>query len=412
MSEIFESDVIVFLGTPVNQDEHDKLVEKIEEAGGTIARAINKKTTIVICDDISVDVSKATTLSVPVAKSEYISESFKADKRLEPKDYLLAATDKKRKSRDDTADNTNNDDNMDVDGNGTTTTVSTAGSTPDTTTSQDDQAIKKKKVVVDINSFLIKDNKWCGTCSAGDEIYPFFWTLSDRVGDDISGEIEWPTLEGAKSKFRGTVDSVAETVEWEEYEAICEEDQLELPQKYSAKFVYNPASSKPPSLEGKTTTDPAEPSTFKITLNKKSLSMITSAVPAATASAAAAVTTPPPPSIPLSFLVAGASFEGNLIQQFPLVLKITSRKSPKTVEGTIEWTQLSTKTKIKGTVDGDQIQFTEYEVFAGDGVELPVEYKGKIASKDTTKKDILGDDILIGDYKLDSGPKGKFELIK
>eukprot|EP01133_Synstelium_polycarpum_P014958 gene14958-17685_t len=198
------------------------------------------------------------------------------------------------------------------------------------------------------------------------------------------------TLSNAKSKFRGVI--TGDSLEWEEYEAIAEADQLELPQTYQARFSY---VSNKATIKGQTTTNPTNPSTFQLAMTAKK-----------------AVATPPPPKpLDLAFLVDGAEFEGNLVQDFNLSLKVTSRKSDKSVEGTIDWVDFSTKTKFRGTLEGNAIKFTEYEVISGDGVELPTIYTGTISDAANTAGGALCDDLLSGEYKLDI-TGGKFNLAK
>jgi hypothetical protein len=65
---------------------------------------------------------------------------------------------------------------------------------------------------------------------------------------------------------------------------------------------------------------------------------------------------------------------------FPFILKVASVKGNK-VEATIDWpTMNDAKTKVNGTIDGCQFEFTEYEVIQGeDEVEIPVTYLGELS---------------------------------
>ncbi|GAM27696.1 hypothetical protein SAMD00019534_108720 [Acytostelium subglobosum LB1] len=360
VEEIFEQDVFVFLEKTVDKDEHDKLLDKISELGGTVVatRSINKKTTLVVCNDSSLtaDITKAETLNIPIVKKEFIIESVKQAKRLNPSDYLLASTststtstdDKKRKDTDD--------------GNA------------------DDNAAATKKAKLDILKNFEPGCVWCGTCVDHDETYPLFLRILkiDEKDETILGETEWPML-NAKAKFKATLKD--NEFNWEEYEEIGDGDQLNIPSTYQAKFAMS--SSNKPTLDGKTTHDDTNVSTIKMTMTKREKIVL------------------------LPFLVVGKEFEGNLVQDFALSLKVTGRKTEKSVEGTIDWVDFSTKTKFKGTVDKDTINFTEYEVVSGDGVELPCNYVGKLTGPSGSI-----DKQLSGDYKLDSGIGGKFTLNK
>ena len=48
--------------------------------------------------------------------------------------------------------------------------------------------------------------------------FPQVLVVQSRKGNNISGEIHWPTLNSAKTKFRGTVKG--NQIEHEEYEVI------------------------------------------------------------------------------------------------------------------------------------------------------------------------------------------------
>jgi hypothetical protein len=67
-------------------------------------------------------------------------------------------------------------------------------------------------------------------------------------------------------------------------------------------------------------------------------------------------------------------------EMFPFILKVASVKGNK-VEATIDWpTMNDAKTKVNGTIDGCQFEFTEYEVIQGEEeVEIPVTYLGELS---------------------------------
>ncbi|EFA79994.1 hypothetical protein PPL_06815 [Heterostelium album PN500] len=357
-TEIFEQDVFVFLDKPSDKDEHDKLLDTLSDLGGTVARSINKKTTIAICNDNSLtsEIEKAEKLDIPVVKKEFITESITQSKRLDPKDYLLK-NDKKRK---------------DMDGDDTASGATTNGDT------KDDAESALKKAKVDTYKAFEPGCVWCGTLmdlEAG-ESHPMFVRILkfDEKSLTLEGETEWPTLENSKSKFRATIKDGVLTLD--DYEPI-DNDVLE-PTVYVLKIVTNATNGKV-TLDGKTED---EKCTVKLMMSKKEK------------------------IVHLPFLTVGKECDGQLVQDFAMSLKVTGRKTEKMLEGTIDWTSFSTKTKFKGTVDGNTVKFTEYEVISGDGVDLPVEYNGQLQSSTSP------DSLITGDYKLESGIAGKFTLEK
>jgi hypothetical protein len=84
-------------------------------------------------------------------------------------------------------------------------------------------------------------------------------TVTSVDGNAIEGTIDWPTLNNAKTKFRGTAS--APSFVFEEYEAIRGEEDVELPAQYNGKFDTDY------TISGKVNPDDAETcGTFKIKL--------------------------------------------------------------------------------------------------------------------------------------------------
>jgi hypothetical protein len=64
------------------------------------------------------------------------------------------------------------------------------------------------------------------------------------------------------------------------------------------------------------------------------------------------------------------------VQPYKFQFEITKRKGS-TIEGEMTWPELNNaKTKVKGTIEGDEVQFEEYETQSED-VLVPVGYTGK-----------------------------------
>src|SRR4051812_26468316 len=97
-----------------------------------------------------------------------------------------------------------------------------------------------------------------GTCTseADGSTFPIVMVVKERNGNAFGGEIQWPTLNSAKTKFRGTI--TGDSISFEEYEAISGQDDVEIPMKYSGKVSGN-------SMTGKNEhDDPEVISSFKI----------------------------------------------------------------------------------------------------------------------------------------------------
>ena len=79
----------------------------------------------------------------------------------------------------------------------------------------------------------------------------------------------------------------------------------------------------------------------------------------------------------MDIIKANTTFQGMCYQPFPFTFEITSRKGVK-VEGTITWPSLqNAKTKVRGTIESDEIEFEEFES-TSDEVAIPVKYIGRV----------------------------------
>jgi len=86
-----------------------------------------------------------------------------------------------------------------------------------------------------------------------------------------------------------------------------------------------------------------------------------------------------------------------------------------TIEGTVTWHTLGTKTKIRGKISEFQFEFEEYEIVTGDpdSIELPVNYQGRIEGKvmkgQVLLKDMGAEEVT---FKIDCLFKPKIEPIR
>jgi len=250
----------------------------------------------------------------------------------------------------------------------TSTTTTTT-----TTTSSSSSSLSNSSSAMDIVSdapSLKANTQWHGACTseADGSKFPIVMVVKDRSGANFNGEIQWPTLNSAKTKFKGTVKG--DNIEFEEYEAISGADDVELPMKYSAKVSGN-------TMTGKNIHDDQELlSTF--TMDKL-------------ASAA---------TKEFDALKDKTKWKGIVYQPFPFIFEVLKRKGA-IVEGEITWPELSNaKTKVKGTIEGNEFTFQEYET-QSDEVVVPVDYSGKIDSKFKVGGAFKGAEDSAGTFELD-----------
>lgn len=87
--------------------------------------------------------------------------------------------------------------------------------------------------------------------------YAQFMKVEDRKGNSFSGTILWPTLNSAKTKFRGTING--NNINFEEYEVVTGQDDVEVPNKYVGVIGSDSI------ISGKTVvTDPEAQSSFEL----------------------------------------------------------------------------------------------------------------------------------------------------
>jgi hypothetical protein len=137
--------------------------------------------------------------------------------------------------------------------------------------------------------------------------FPVVMAVQYRDMKTFTGEVQWPTLDSAKTKFRGTIQG--DTLTWEEYEAIQSPDSVELPMKYSAKIEGN-------KIKGNVVHEEEEMQSV-IELEKFSTA----------------------PSKELDLLKSGTKWGGICYVPYPFVFEITKRQRNQ-IEGTVTWPEL------------------------------------------------------------------------
>lgn len=98
-----------------------------------------------------------------------------------------------------------------------------------------------------------------GTCTmvSDGSTFPQIIVVTDRTESTFAGTVLWPTLNSAKTKFKGTISG--DNIIFEEYEIINGENDVEVPNKYIGKLGSDGI------ISGKTdTSDPEAQSTFEL----------------------------------------------------------------------------------------------------------------------------------------------------
>jgi len=323
--EVFGDDTFILLTK--DKSLKDKVEEQISESGGAVARAINKRTTLVVCDseaDFEADLKKAAELKIPAVAFSFIEKSISAKARAKPEDHKLGST------------------------NGS-----------------DSSGPSAKKPKIDEPSGVHKDSEWMGVSTGSDGTpYPFVLEITGLSGDNIVGGIKWPTLgKGAVTKIRGTVQG--DQVKFEEYEAVQGADDVEIPMYYTGTVSGT-------TIKGKLKDSSGEESTFSLSKIKNKSG--TPSIPS--------VSIPPPKDLSkhkgLPSFTPKSEFKGVLSAGHPLTLQLTTLTSEGKVEGVINWSSVAAKTHWIGEVKGEEILFEEKDVLVGEGVDIPVKYVGKI----------------------------------
>ncbi|KAN0041385.1 hypothetical protein ACTFIV_003924 [Dictyostelium citrinum] len=394
MEELFENDYFIIIGTVTDKDS---LTDSIDQSGGIFSKTLNKKTTLVICNDIDDENNKKELEKVKsdlkIISEQFITESIKEKKRLNVDDFVT-----KSKSGSNSSSSNNND-------------------------SDEQQPSKRLKV-----DSLQVGSTWMGALFYVNtsESYPFSLNIESRVDDintnesKIEGTIDWPTLEDAKTAFRATLKD--DDLKIEEHTQITNTDQVSLPNNYEAKVI----NGNRPSIKGTIVySDPADSAnpdlkasfnlTFKPSTTSTSSISSSTNTPTTTTSNGTGSSATSTPKLDLDYLIAGNQFKGDFEIPYKFNVKITSRKNQQDIEGLVDWVDLKTKTKLKGTLNEKDltVTLTETDIISGGGVELPIVYTGTLSSStNPNSTDPKHLDLITGQYKVEGNTPstGKFKL--
>jgi len=200
-------------------------------------------------------------------------------------------------------------------------------------------------------------------------------------GKKFNGTIQWPSLNNAKTKFRGTIQK--DVIKFEEYEALTGADDVQLPSNYEGKL-----NSAGTMISGQVTTEhdgddssqSDETPTFhldriEITAPKKKKSSSSSSSSDDT-------------------FVAGKNLTGTIVIEQSFNLHIKKRKGD-TIEGTIKWPTY--KSKFKGKIQKDTMTFDEYEIVKqkvpDEKIILPRFYKSKVSRQNKLVEGDFGPNV-------------------
>lgn len=234
---------------------------------------------------------------------------------------------------------------------------------------------------------------WMGVCSydgTGDK-YPFTWNLDAISGSQVSGTIDWPTLNNAKTKFKGTVS--ANSLAFQEYEVIQGEDDVAVPADYAGTLDLTSTDT----ISGTVNAGSPDGGKFTVTLVEKDDDDDNGD----------AMETDTGDKLIGGALKQKHKYSGVVIQQHPFDLAIESRSGNK-VEGTINWKNLKCSTKFRGTIDPDteELSIEEYAIakIEAGGVEpeLPMRYKANMSADLSSLEGSWGTDL--------ANPEGSFKI--
>eukprot|EP00027_Filamoeba_sp_ATCC50430_P006946 CAMPEP_0168558966 /NCGR_PEP_ID=MMETSP0413-20121227/10261_1 /TAXON_ID=136452 /ORGANISM="Filamoeba nolandi, Strain NC-AS-23-1" /LENGTH=489 /DNA_ID=CAMNT_0008590141 /DNA_START=40 /DNA_END=1509 /DNA_ORIENTATION=+ len=387
--EFFAKDTFLILGN-LTKKQKEELQTDIELYGGVAGNKLTKKTTIILCPeedakDFEDDLKQATELKITILSPDYIAQCIKDKKKSNTNKFVVnyqpkpAAPPKRKQEGEDESQNKRQKEaaqNNNVANNNNNNNKQAAAPAPAPAAApqpaKNDMPTTTITIPMAIEVFkecpsLKPGTHWMGTCTMDSDgsNFPLVMIVSERAKDTFSGEIQWPTLNAARTKFRGKING--NDITFEEYEVIKGEDDVEIPMKYSGQF-------QGASLTGKS--EPSDPESSSVfVLNKVAA----------------------PVSKDLEPVKPKAKFSGVCYIPYKFEIEVTARKG-NAVEGTISWPKVNATTKFKGTMEGDIVEFEEYESTSND-VEIPATYLG-----------VLSNGKLGGNFKTDSNSDGLFEI--
>eukprot|EP00727_Mastigamoeba_balamuthi_P011365 m51a1_g6851 hypothetical protein (543) ;mRNA; r:98277-100002 len=422
----------------------DDLTEDINMYGGLVSGALTKKVTVVLCGKDDAEgydraKGKAREWDIPVVSDDYVAACIAAAKLVATGPHVVkpapaaapaaaaAAPAKKRSRRGAAASDSSDEEGAEEKKKGRKGKKRGRDeSSSDEGESSDDGGRRKKKKKADAEAApaidFVVGSQLMGLYSCGaNEHYPMVVTVSAVVKDaavvapaaaaaaaaaapaaqaqaqegcKLEGKIQWPTLNGAETKFRGTV-SAAGAVVLDEYEVVKGQDDVEVPNKYVGRITGTAVLGEVEGNAG---------ATFRLDHIPGPAPVLAPADPAPAAAApAAAAAPPPPPPLPKEFeaLRAGANLKATVTLRLECTLAVES--APAGVGGeavaVATWALGGAKSRLRGTVAADgTLELTETEVdkaaplraFRGQLQAADKAVRGPVQQKDAPADPALG----------------------
>eukprot|EP01112_Ceratiomyxa_fruticulosa_P013177 TRINITY_DN368_c0_g1_i1.p1 TRINITY_DN368_c0_g1~~TRINITY_DN368_c0_g1_i1.p1 ORF type:complete len:476 (+),score=142.59 TRINITY_DN368_c0_g1_i1:168-1595(+) len=333
--------------------KEEELVATIKAHGGEVHTTLTRKVDHLLVNPADIkfpppkEADEAENLGIAITSEEFIAKcvmsgsledhdkfEVKLPTKPNPADLLeggmptMADTSTgKRKGDDDDSDKTLKKGKSDV-GSTSTSTTSTSSSSSGSG-----------------SAALVSGSEWMGVCiyKEDDNHYPFKLIVSEVKGENVNGFVEWPTLNNAKTKFKGTLKGAS--FNFQEYEAVQGADDVQIPMDYTGK------------IDGITITGDVGDKDSKATFKLKSLTKVSSTPPTSTTTTTTTTTTVPD----FEFSV-GKKWKGVCLQDMPFVLKITDRTND-TFTGTIA-VDGDDAEKITGKINGTEITIEGLSLFS------------------------------------------------
>ncbi|KAN0018243.1 hypothetical protein ACTFIU_010857 [Dictyostelium citrinum] len=225
-TSFFDDLQFAFYSNTSQKTKTNEIKGVIKMCGGKTVDTMSKKTDYLILkpsdfkDDIKTFndiISKAEGLKIVCVESTWIDSCIKSKKLVDHTAFLVS-----QKTAPVVATPTN-----------TNTTATTTTTTSPKSKSKSNATSTTNNLIIN-SGFLIKGSEWAGVCSGDDDHYPLVMTVDEVVGDEISGVITWINLGYAKTKYKGKVVSSNGEFNFQEYEIISGEDDVEVPNDYKS----------------------------------------------------------------------------------------------------------------------------------------------------------------------------------
>lgn len=379
----------LFKGTSVFialDDDDDEIFTALKTYSATVAKSVTKTTKMVLTtqaeasdssSNFASEIAKASNLNIPVVKLECLIDAIKNEDDLDfnNKKYQVKVSSSKEEQEKKMAEENLKKRKVDEDeedepiekkrktivkGTDTVAVVKTAA--PKTNTNNNNSMVidtpqtSTKAESSGLPVMIYVPSSWAGVCSYADEDFPFRVELSSLRGTKMTGTVEWPTLNQAKTKLRGTIDG--NSFKFEEYEAISGAESVQIPSFYSGTI-----KNSGKTIEGKTVSggdDENEEANeddakFKIDLVENDESSEEEQGLS-------------------SIIKEGAKFNGTSFVENTFSLKVTQRRG-NAIQGTIYWDEAKKESKFKGQIaEEGKVTIEEFD----NSFATPMTFDGQI----------------------------------